>query len=381
MTEPAFAPLQWLVACQMGLYGLVWAFVGLLLRDTRRPLMHWGAFFAMLGFGLALASGRDEPRHWLYYNGANVVSIVAFALMRRGTEMFMKVERHDREQLAMLAPVIALIVAAGPADHWATLRIVLSYAAQAYTVLRTMVTIREALATEFGRPTMLAIVVPGGLIGVVLALLGLNQALQWAQPIEMLRGFPSALVLMGTYLGGCALLTFSFMVMIMQRLIATLREASVRDALTGLHNRRAMTEALGRQWQRHRRTQSPLAVVAIDLDHFKRINDTLGQTAGDSVLVHLSNLLQNHVRAEDIVGRVGGEEFLLLLPDTEPQQATALAERLRVLVRAEALGTTISVGVALAHSVDKDPESLIARADAALYRAKEAGRNRVEVAD
>ncbi|WP_284619734.1 GGDEF domain-containing protein [Aquabacterium humicola] len=381
MTETDLAPLQWLVAVQMGLYGLLWALVSMLMRDARRALLHWGLFFALLGLGLALASGRGEPRHWVFYNGANIVGIVSFAMMRRGTELFMKVERHDREQLAMLAPVIALIVAAGPAEHWSTLRIVLSYAAQAYTVMRTMITIREAAATEFGRPSMLAIVVPGGVIAVTLMLLGLIQTVQWAEPIEMLRGVPSNLELMGTYLTGCAMLSFMFIVMLVQRLVSTLREASVRDALTGLHNRRAMTEALKRQWQRHRRTQSPLAVVAIDLDHFKKINDTLGQAAGDSVLVHLSNLLQNHVRAEDIVGRVGGEEFLLLLPDTEPQQATALAERLRVLVRAEALGTTISVGVALAHSVDKDPESLIARADAALFRAKEAGRNRVEVAD
>jgi diguanylate cyclase (GGDEF)-like protein len=119
----------------------------------------------------------------------------------------------------------------------------------------------------------------------------------------------------------------------------------------------------------------------IDIDHFKRINDTLGHAAGDSVLMHLSTLLQSHVRGEDVVGRVGGEEFLLLLPDTQSQQAIALAERLRVLVRAESLGTTISIGIALAHSVDESAESVIARADSALYRAKDAGRNRIEVAD
>ena len=120
-------------------------------------------------------------------------------------------------------------------------------------------------------------------------------------------------------------------------------------------------------------------MLLIDIDHFKRINDTLGHAAGDSVLMHLSSLLQRHVRAEDIVGRMGGEEFLLVLPDTLSAQALSLAERLRALVRAEALGTTISIGIAMARTDDEQAENVIARADAALYRAKEGGRNRIEL--
>ncbi len=301
--------------------------------------------------------------------------------MRRGTEQFMRLKPGDAEQAWLLVPVVALIAAAGPAEHWSTLRIMLSYSAQAYLMLRTMFLIGPALREQFGPRVGLAVQGPGMIIGVTLIGLGLGQAFRWPHPTDVLRTVPTNLALMGTYAIGTVMFCFMFTLLLAQRMLANLHEASSRDALTGLYNRRSLIEQLAHQWQRHRRTQAPLAIMTIDLDHFKRINDTLGHTAGDSVLVHLTKLLQNHVRGEDIVGRVGGEEFMLLLPDTEPQHAISLAERLRVLVRAEALGTTISVGIALAHSVDKDPESMIARADAALFRAKEAGRNRIEVAD
>ena len=381
MTEQNLPLLQWLAAFQMALPGVAWCALSLLLRESRKALLQWGLFLMLLGCGLGLASLRGEPRDWLSYNGANIAAVLAFALMRRGTEQFMRLKPGDAEQAWVLVPVVALIAAAGPAEHWSTLRIVLSYSAQAYLMTRTMFLIGPALREQFGPRIAVAVQSPGLVIGVVLVGLGLGQIFQWPHPADVLRTVPGNLALMATYAAGSVTFCFMFTLMLAQRLLANLHEASSRDALTGLYNRRSMIEQLAHQWQRHRRTQAPLAIMTIDLDHFKRINDTLGHTAGDSVLVHLTKLLQNHVRGEDIVGRVGGEEFMLLLPDTEPQHAISLAERLRVLVRAEALGTTISVGIALAHSVDKDPESMIARADAALFRAKEAGRNRIEVAD
>jgi diguanylate cyclase (GGDEF)-like protein len=381
MTEQNLPLLQWLAAFQMALPGVAWCALSVLLRESRKALLQWGLFLMVLGCGLGLASLRGEPRDWLSYNGANIAAVLAFALMRRGTEQFMRLKPGDAEQAWVLVPVVALIAAAGPAEHWSTLRIMLSYAAQAYLMLRTTFLIGPALRDQFGPRVALAVQVPGLVIGVTLIGLGLGQVVRWPEPSDVLKTVPASLALMVTYAVGTVMFCFMFTLMLAQRMLANLHEASSRDALTGLYNRRSMIEQLAHQWQRHRRTQSPLAIMTIDLDHFKRINDTLGHTAGDSVLVHLTKLLQNHVRGEDIVGRVGGEEFMLLLPDTEPQHAISLAERLRVLVRAEALGTTISVGIALAHSVDKDPESMIARADAALFRAKEAGRNRIEVAD
>ena len=182
------------------------------------------------------------------------------------------------------------------------------------------------------------------------------------------------------YLGGGAFFSFGFLTLVTRRLLVRLHQASMHDALTGLFNRRAMNEALLRAWMRHRRSRAPLAALVIDLDHFKRINDSAGHAAGDAVLVRVAGLLQAQLRAEDVLGRAGGEEFWLILPDTPRAHALVLAERLRQRVAEAALGTTCSVGLALAEPDDADAGQLIARADAALYRAKDQGRNRVEAA-
>jgi predicted signal transduction protein with EAL and GGDEF domain len=166
------------------------------------------------------------------------------------------------------------------------------YLAQAFIMMRTMGTVHRALRQEFGRAEMLAVVVPGSAIAVSLVLLAAHQVMLWPRPAEMQTGGPVNFWLMVVYLAGSSLFSFVFMVMLTQRLVAHLRHASVRDPLTGLYNRRAIAEALERHWLRHRRGQQPLAVLLIDIDHFKRINDTLGHAAGDSVLMHLSSLLQ-----------------------------------------------------------------------------------------
>jgi diguanylate cyclase len=187
------------------------------------------------------------------------------------------------------------------------------------------------------------------------------------------------------YLAGSALFNFGFMVLLTQRLIVKLQDSSRRDALTRLFNRRAIDEELQRTWQRYRRARHPFAVLLADLDHFKEINDTHGHAAGDRVLAALAHLLQSHARGTDMVGRVGGEEFLVVLPYAQVHEAERFAERLRDLVERlvvrvgpHVLRVTVSIGVACAAETDASPEAVIVRADSALYRAKAAGRNRID---
>jgi two-component system cell cycle response regulator len=156
------------------------------------------------------------------------------------------------------------------------------------------------------------------------------------------------------------------------------------DHLTGLHNRRHVEEhlrALGAAAKRH---AQPLAVLLVDVDHFKRVNDTLGHTAGDQVLQVVSDRLRAALRLEDVLGRWGGEEFLLLLPYTDAAAAHVLADRLReavsatpIVVEQSALTVTISVGGAAAE--DPGDHDLLALADRELYAAKDAGRDRVRI--
>jgi diguanylate cyclase (GGDEF)-like protein len=166
-----------------------------------------------------------------------------------------------------------------------------------------------------------------------------------------------------------------------------LRQQSIRDPLTGLFNRRYLEETMERELARSARNGQPLAVVAIDVDHFKRFNDTHGHEAGDHVLVELARLLRESVRNTDIACRYGGEEFVLLMPDSPLSVAIERVEMLRTQVSALRLQfgggqhepVTISIGLATAPEDGHRADVLLRNADTALYAAKAGGRNRLVV--
>jgi len=168
---------------------------------------------------------------------------------------------------------------------------------------------------------------------------------------------------------------------------AVLLDQSSKDTLTGLGNRRTALEELQRRFDLSRRHRRPLSLVMCDLDYFKRINDTLGHLAGDSVLRGFGERVNHGLRTTDVAGRIGGEEFLLVLPETDMEGALLLAERLRAATAevpfelpSGPLTVTCSLGVAERREEDRDGGALMGRADGALYLAKRSGRNKV-VAD
>jgi two-component system cell cycle response regulator len=155
------------------------------------------------------------------------------------------------------------------------------------------------------------------------------------------------------------------------------------DPLTGLANRRFILSQLGSLVSGTRRHGRPLSIAIIDIDHFKAVNDAHGHPAGDTALIAVTSALRTHMRAEDSLGRLGGEEFLAVLPDTDHDAALAAAERMREEVAATPiehagipLALTVSLGVAT-WEPEEPPELLLRRADDALYAAKAAGRDRV----
>lgn len=167
-----------------------------------------------------------------------------------------------------------------------------------------------------------------------------------------------------------------------------LRSLAHHDSLTGLTNRGRFQELAATEIGRSHRYGLTLALLLIDLDHFKRVNDTLGHHAGDVALQTCARVLQSECRESDVAARVGGEEFAVLLPNTPIEEALQVAERLRAAIAAQAVvlqdgsrfNLTASLGVAGLHS-DESLEALMQRADRALYGAKQSGRDRVEVSD
>jgi diguanylate cyclase (GGDEF)-like protein len=171
------------------------------------------------------------------------------------------------------------------------------------------------------------------------------------------------------------------------QLFEELRELSTHDELTKLANRRLLATRLAQELERARRFRQPVSVLAVDIDHFKLLNDRAGHPVGDQALVAVSSLLVNNVRRVDTVARVGGEEFIVVLPAADLLEAMKVADKLRLAIasRTDLPGgsgqpgerLTISIGVAeFIETEDQDGDALLSRADQALYAAKREGRNR-----
>lgn len=173
----------------------------------------------------------------------------------------------------------------------------------------------------------------------------------------------------------------------LKAVLAQAEEVSHVDALTFLPNRRQIIKNLQNEVNRAERYKTPLSLSMIDIDHFKRVNDTYGHNVGDQVLLHLATLLQESIREPDMVGRYGGEEFLLVLPNTGLKEAMGQAARLCKFIRttdidsSEKIKLTISIGVAEYKVGEEGWREFLGRADTAMYSAKHDGRDRWAISE
>lgn len=181
------------------------------------------------------------------------------------------------------------------------------------------------------------------------------------------------------------MLVVGFMTVATRRLQTILEQRSARDPLTQVLNRRGFADVYARERALMQRERRATTLLSIDLDHFKSINDRYGHATGDRVLVHVAGVIGKALRASDHVARFGGEEFVVLLPDTGMERAGNVAERIQEVLRAPRKdglpAYTASIGIACQLSAEEDLDGILQRADGALYRAKALGRNRVEVAE
>ena len=186
-------------------------------------------------------------------------------------------------------------------------------------------------------------------------------------------------------IGGTTILKFSYQDELDEALQRNLYESATRDPLTHAVNKRGFAEALAKEFGFAHRHGRPLSVMAFDVDHFKRVNDTHGHAAGDYVLKRLAEVVVSSIRLEDLFARVGGEEFAIVLRDIPIDRALDCAERLRgsvektvFQVAGARIPVTISIGIAMLQAASHGtPEALVEAADRALYEAKRTGRNRV----
>jgi len=386
LRKPVSALYQ-LTCTQLLLYSVMWGAAWWIVGSERRAVLHWLTSSLLTSAGLGLISLRPAGDPWLTVVLSNLLLLIAAILLARGGACFLGLRRRDGENLSLLMALATAAVWFGPRPESGVIWQhpgFLTAAGIAWILSRTAWGQWTLLRAQFGWRTAL----------VVSGTHATFAALQWARslfgllssdPVPLHSAHVANELLVYALLVSSAVLNFVYLFLMVMRLTGRLTHLVEHDVLTGLFNRRAMQDALAEQWVHWLRRREPFAVVSIDLDHFKQINDRWGHPAGDEVLRATAALLVTGARTVDRVGRMGGEEFLLLLPGCQPEDAPLAAERLRQTLAAASLELrgigevriTASLGVAAVEAGDLSPDEILQRADAALYAAKRAGRNRV----
>ena len=356
------------------------------LKLARRAAVHWAAMAGLAGAGVGLILLRGQAPTWLAVGVANLLILAGFIALRRGVQRFARQPPSDTEHglLLVLGTAGVLTLALAPAQ---TLLAVLALVtAIVWTTARAAYEVRRHLAHEFGRFAALLCAMP--LAAVALLFVARTATAPFAPGVysnylQHPGGNHSPAVLVATVFS--LLLQLALVALVVLRLVQRLRHQSDHDPLTGLLGRRPLEQRLQQEVQRMARTGGSFALLSIDIDHFKAINDRYGHAAGDAVLVRLAQALRADARQVDSVARMGGEEFCVLLPGADRAGAEEVARRLLEAVRLlrhpeadAALQVTVSIGMAVRNDVSEPLQDLQRRADQAMYAAKAGGRDCVQ---
>lgn len=371
-TEVAFL----MTATLQAVASLVWALGAWVVAEVRRAAAHWAlwALLSAVTWAVLAMHLASPPLIGI------VCGVVGTMALQRGIRIFIGRPTTQAWQLALLALVVATDLATPLAEHrpvQATVNFAV-LAALYFAIARDLYAHgRDDLRLRW--PVVLALPVLVGATGFAARSL---RALLAPESVLIEMAAHSALNVGSalSYVALVLLLHATLLALVTGRLVTNLRRLSRHDGLTGLLNRRAIAESIAAQLQRSQRSGEPFALVMLDVDHFKAINDRHGHAAGDRALKLVATLLHAELREVDRLARYGGEEFLALLPGLALAPALRVAERLRARLAASAGGfaLSVSIGVSEWDGGETDPECVLARADAALYKAKAGGRNRVE---
>jgi diguanylate cyclase (GGDEF)-like protein len=369
---------------QQFLFGLFWLGAARL-HLARRPALHWAAMAWLMAGGLVLILSRGQTPQWLSVGVGNGFVLAACLTLRRGIQRFTRLPATDRESGLLMGLGVLGSLGTALADLSPLPAVLLAAAAMAWTLLRGAGEIRHALAAEFGRTAAWWCASPMALLAVLfLARAGAALLNPTRFQIYLHQAGGGGVAAAFVALVIALLLHANLTAMVVLRLVRRLQYQSDHDLLTGLLGRRPMEKMLLAESQRQRRFGQSFALLSIDIDHFKKINDGCGHAAGDAVLKRVAGTLRAFARDIDSVARMGGEEFWVLLPGADEAGASRVAVRLLDAVRGlhhpeiDGAAVTVSIGLAVTEVPVETIQALQRRLDQALYRAKAGGRDRVE---
>ncbi|MDD2699783.1 MAG: GGDEF domain-containing protein [Sideroxydans sp.] len=357
-------------------------FVAHSVKGREQGLKKWAMAVLLETVTWLLVAARGVVTDELSIVLANMFKAASYAFMLYAIHEF---QRRDFSLWKLFLPVVAVLLVSGSLMGDIAGRFVwvgLIYATQVVLIVHALLSDPE---TRQGRAWRLLF---GGALMILLvlairAVAALSGHVDFAQPqnhiaVHWVQIVSFIAVMTITLLG-----SVGFVLLIKERTDREIMQLAMTDSLTGVPNRRALIQQA--ELLKAQRGDKPVSLLMIDVDHFKRINDTYGHPAGDEVLRQATALMTQRLRAGDVLGRYGGEEFCVIAPDTDAKGASILAETLREIIAVKPVRTeeaevsvTISIGVACCATDQKrDLKSLLAEADAALYQAKQEGRNRV----
>lgn len=360
--------------------------MGLTLRslpvDSRASVVAWVAGLGVITLYWVLFNVVEGNRSALLAAALNTLLVAALMVQWHAVRLFAGRASALWPTAAVLLLVFAANLWLGSGEQAFLARAAIIAVLATATLSGVALTLRRRVIVHGGeaRRLLQAIAMTGvALVPIRMAVLVLAPS----SPLEDAAHF-AGLTYIAVY---PVLASFAFMMMHADRVHADLQRLATTDSLTGALNRRALEHLAGRVLSEARRHRRPAALLMVDADHFKLVNDTYGHEAGDVVLCQLLQRIQQTLRLEDAVGRIGGEEFVVLLPGTPLDEAIQVAERIRLLVSGqnfiheqEEIPLTISIGVAERGPGEASFERLLRRADDAMYAAKAAGRNIVKAA-
>ena len=365
------------------LIGVLLAVVARALPANLRPAVTpWIAATLLQPVGFVLLTQRDVLSPWLTIVVANALIALAFAAYGLALRRFYQLPARAGLLWLMVALAVATSAWWGLVQPDLTQRLIAISLVLAWMLGYSAWTIyRRSDARGPIRH------VAGGAFLFSSLIMAYRAVVLVYDPGQVTTVFQLTHVQLLTYaLGGIlpVVATLGFLLLCTERSQSELERAARVDYLTGVYNRRAIEELGTRAIAAARRHGMSLAALVVDIDHFKRINDELGHAAGDHALVRAVERIRDELRAEDLLGRLGGEEFIVLMPSTDSASAVAAAERIREAFSAQPLvlgeqrrPVTLSIGVAVLAPADRQFSQLLQRADRAMYAAKKAGRDLV----
>lgn len=366
---------------------LFWLIAGFMLKTASKAAYHFSLCNGLYGVCVALYIWRSNGGPtFLGYVGSDLALLFGFFFLRRANQELTGLKKTDMEQLLLLVLASMVAIPVRYLDEGTTLALISLCIYGSYSIYHTAREAYHYMIRDFPKINCIMTLLPLYMMCGFFAFRVILALIIPSSTVNLLKAGPFVVIFLIVGLIGILGFNGSGMGLVIGQMIGKIHRLSIEDPLTKTFNRRHITQLASLEIKKLGKKESEFSIIMLDIDHFKKVNDIYGHAAGDTVLVQCSEVLRQCVRGTDYVGRLGGEEFCLMLPDTTIEEAKVLAERVRVALEGtvvqwedKTIPITASFGVSSLIRTD-EWSSLLNKADVAMYQAKNNGRNQVVTA-